>query len=151
LNDNTDPAAAGLLNSNGGTPTFNTQIRLPDYGIGNLLVGGKHTLSKSWITWDVSASRSRQLGENDPTAKFRSNLASSNCTFDPTATTHIYLPQWSAACYTEAHDPTTMSLDSIDGAAFGRTAQLNLQFTGAYARNYHLGSHLSTIEIGGKF
>jgi hypothetical protein len=44
-----------------------------------------------------------------------------------------------------------MSLDSIDGAASGLTAQLNLQFTGAYAKQFHIGSHLSTIEIGGKF
>src|SRR6266436_5183308 len=31
------------------------------------------------------------------------------------------------------------------------TAQLNLQFSGPGAKRYHLGSHLSTIEIGGKF
>jgi TonB-dependent receptor len=151
LNDNTDPVAAGLLNSNGGTPSFNTQIRLPDYGIGSLLLGGKHVQSSSWIAWDVSASRSRQLGENDPTAKFRSNLPGSACTFDPAATKTILRPQFSPVCLTEAHDPTTMSLDSIDAAASGLTAQLNLQFTGAYAKQFHIGSHLSTIEIGGKF
>jgi len=151
LNDNTDPVAAGLLNGNGGTPSFNTQIRLPDYGIGSLVLGGKHVRTSSWFAWDVSASRSRQLGENDPTASFRSNLASSSCTFDPAATKNIYLPQWAPACYSEAHDPTTMSLDRIGGAAVGLTAQLNLQVTGAVARNYHLGSHLSTIEVGGKF
>ena len=151
LNDNTDPVATGLLNGNGGTPSFNTQIRLPDYGIGSLVLGGKHVRTSSWFAWDVSASRSRQLGENDPTASFRSNLASSSCSFDPAATKNIYLPQWAPVCYSEAHDPTTMSLDRIGGAAIGLTAQLNLQVTGAVAKNYHLGSHLSTIEVGGKF
>ncbi len=151
LNDNSDPVAAGLLNGNGGAPSFNTQIRLPDYGIGSLVLGGKHVRTSSWFAWDVSASRSRQLGENDPTASFRSNLASSSCTFDPAATKNIYLPQWAPVCYSEAHDPTTMSLDRIGGAAIGLTAQLNLQVTGAVAKNYHLGSHLSTIEVGGKF
>ncbi|PYU41443.1 MAG: hypothetical protein DMG54_19825 [Acidobacteria bacterium] len=151
LNDNTDPVAVGLLNGNGGTPSFNTQIRLPDYGIGSLVLGGKHVRTSSWFAWDVSAARSRQLGENDPTASFRSNLASSSCTFDPAATKNIYLPQWAPVCYSEAHDPTTMSLDRIGGAAIGLTAQLNLQVNGAVAKNYHLGSHLSTIEVGGKF
>ena len=151
LNDNTDPVAVGLLNGNGGTPSFNTQIRLPDYGIGSLVLGGKHVRTSSWFAWDVSASRSRQLGENDPTASFRSNLASGSCSFDPAATKNIYLPQWAPVCYSEAHDPTTMSLDRIGGAAIGLTAQLNLQVTGAVAKNYHLGSHLSTIEVGGKF
>ena len=148
LNDNSPVSS---LNGNGGTPSFNTQIRLPDYGIGSLVLGGKHVLSTSWFAWDVSASRSRQLGENDPTASFRSNLASSNCAFDPAATTNFYQPQWTSVCYTEAHDPTTMSLSRISGPAIGLTAQLNLQGTGAFAKQYHLGSHLSTIEIGGRF
>ena len=148
LNDN---SAVTTLNGNGGTPGFNTQIRLPDYGIGSLVLGGKHVQSTSWFAWDASVSRSRQLGENDPTASFRSNLASSNCAFDPAATTNFYQPQWTSVCYTEAHDPTTMSLSRISGPAIGLTAQLNLQGTGAFAKRYHLGSHLSTIEIGGKF
>src|SRR5439155_19392177 len=33
----------------------------------------------------------------------------------------------------------------------GLTAQLNLQGSAAAAKRYHLGSHPSTIEIGGKF
>jgi TonB-dependent receptor len=33
----------------------------------------------------------------------------------------------------------------------GLTAQLNLQVTGAMAKRYHLGSHLASIEVGGKF
>ncbi len=147
LNDN---SSVTTFNGNGGTPSFNTQIRLPDYGIGSLVLGGKHVLSSSWYAWDVSASRSRQLGENDPTASFRSNIGTSNCQFDPTVTTSLYLPQWTQAC-TEAHDPTTMSLNKISAAAVGLTAQLNLQATGAVAKNYHLGSHLSTIEVGGRF
>jgi TonB-dependent receptor len=151
LNDNTDPVAAGLLNPNGGTPSFNTSIRLPDYGIGNLVLGGKHVQTSTWFAWDVSASRSRQLGENDPQATFRSNLASSSCAFDPGATTNIFRPQWSPICYAEAHDPTTMSLAQISGPATGLTAQLNLQATGAFAKQYHLGSHLSTLEVGGRF
>ena len=163
LNDNTELVSGGattLLNDpNGlssGTPSpalpkFNTQIRLPDYGIGNLVVGGKHVLSSTWYAWDVSASRSRQLGENDPTATFRSNLATSNCQFDPAATRNVYRPQWTPVCYTEAHDPTTMSLDDINGPAIGLTAQLNLQFTGAMAKNYHLGSRSAIFEFGGRF
>ncbi len=33
----------------------------------------------------------------------------------------------------------------------GKSAQLNLQGAGAMGKRYHLGSHLATIEIGGKF
>ena len=151
LNDNTDPVAAGLLNGNGGGPKFNTSIRLPDYGIGSYVMGGKHVRTSTWYAWDVSVSRSRQLGENDPTATFQSNLASSSCTFDPGATTALFRPQWSPVCYTEAHNPANFSLSDINGAAVGKTAQLNLQFTGAMAKNYHIGSRLATVEFGGRF
>jgi TonB-dependent receptor len=151
LNDNTDPVAAGLLNGNGGAPGFNTSIRLPDYGIGSYVLGGKHVLTTTWYAWDVSVSRSRQLGENDPQANFGSSLASSNCVYDPAANQSLYRPAWSPACYTEAHDPSTFSLTGISGPAVGKTAQLNLQFSGAMAKNYHLGSRLATVEIGGRF
>jgi TonB-dependent receptor len=151
LHDNTDPVAAGLLNGNGGGPQFNTSIRLPDYGIGSYVMGGKHVRTSTWYAWDVSVSRSRQLGENDPQATFGSNLASSSCTFDPGATTSIYRPQWSPVCYTEAHNPANFSLTDINGPAVGKTAQLNLQFTGAMAKNYHIGSRLATVEVGGRF
>src|SRR4029077_12381610 len=33
----------------------------------------------------------------------------------------------------------------------GQSAQVNFQATGAFAKRYHLGGHLSTIEIGGRF
>jgi TonB-dependent receptor len=153
LNDNTDPAAAGLLNGNGGTPSFNTSIRLPDYAIASVVLGGKHVRTSMWYAWDVSVSRSRQLGENDPSASFQSAsvLGSSTCQFDPAATTATYRPQWTPSCYTEAHNPANFSLSDINGAAVGLTAQLNLQFTGAVAKNYHLGSRLATAEVGGRF
>jgi len=154
----TDNSPVTTLNGNGGgtgVPTFNTQIRRPDYAIGSLVVGGKHVFNTSWASWDISASRSRQIENGDPSASFTSTLTNSNCAFDPTATAalSIYRPQWTPACYSEAYDPTTMILDPSNGIQYsrGRTAQVNLQGAGAYAKRYHLGRYLSTIEVGGKF
>src|SRR5438445_2927915 len=57
-----------------GVPSFNTQIRQPDYGIGSILLGGKHVLTTTWYTWDISASRSRQIGQiGDRTASFNAD------------------------------------------------------------------------------
>ena len=136
----------------GGTPSFNDQIRRPDYAIGSLLLGGRHVLSSTWYTWDVSASRSSQVGEvGDRTARFDSNLATSNCQFDLANTKNIYNPQWTPACFTEAYtNQTTMPFTRMQ-VNHGLTAQLNLQFAAAIAKRYHLGSHLANIEIGGKF
>src|SRR5262249_6893653 len=53
-------------------------------------------------------------------------------------------------CFAEAYDPTTMSLSKIE-TAHGLTAQVNLQFTGAVAKRYDIGSRAATIEVGGRF
>src|SRR5215831_1295622 len=148
LNDNTPNV--GLLGGNGGTPSFNTQNRRPNIGIGSLLLGGKHEFTSSWLAWDVSGSRSYLENVQPGTASFGSTLDSSNCEFDPSATKSIYRPQFTPVCFTEAYDPTTMQLSDVQ-IDHGQSAQVNFQFSGAYAKRYHLGSHLSTIEIGGRF
>jgi TonB-dependent receptor len=162
LNDNT--TGLQLLGSNGcstdstgttvapcsGVPSFNTQIRRPDYAIGSLILGGKHVFSSTWFAWDISAGRSRQIVNGDPAASFDSTLDTSACQYDPAATKSIYRPQFSAACFTEAYDPDNFVLSKIQ-SNHGLTAQVNLQVTGAFAKRYHIGSHTSTIEVGGRF
>jgi TonB-dependent receptor len=162
LNDNT--TGLQLLGSNGcstdstgttvapctGVPSFNTQIRRPDYAIGSLILGGKHVFSSTWFAWDVSAGRSRQIVNGDPSASFDSTLDTSACQYDPAATKSIYRPQFSAACFTEAYNPDNLVLNNIE-SNHGLTAQVNLQVTGAFAKRYHIGSHTSTVEVGGRF
>jgi len=134
------------------TPSFNNQIRRPDYLVSSLVLGGKHVLTTSWYAWDVSASRSRQVGQvGDQSASFAStNLDARACQYDPAKTKDIYRPQWLPVCFTEAYNLSNYTLGDVS-VNHGHSAQLNLQFAGAMARRYHLGSHLSTIEVGGKF
>src|SRR6516225_7346022 len=156
-----DPLGSGIVSAPcTGTPAFNTSIRRPDYAIGSLVVGGKHVFTTTWYSWDFSASRSSQIENGDPQANFGSNLSSSGCVFDPAATITVFRPQWDNQCYAEAYGPpfgpasgggpTTLLFNQLS-YSHGKTAQLNLQGAGAFAKRYHLGSHLSTIEIGGKF
>ena len=148
-----DPATGLTVQPCTGTPSFNAQIRRPDYAIGSVLLGGKHVLTTTWFTWDISAARASQVGQvGDKTASFNADgLATSSCQYDPANTTSRYLPQWTPACFTEAYtNQTNFPLHRMQ-TNHGLTAQLNIQGTAAAAKRYHLGSHLSTIEIGGKF
>ncbi len=116
-------------------------------------MGGKHVLTTTWYAWDISAARSSQVGQiGDRTASFNADgLPTSSCQYDLANTKSLYLPQWTPACFTEAYtDQSNFPLHRMQ-INHGLTAQLNLQGTGAAAKRYHLGSHLSTIEIGGKF
>jgi TonB-dependent receptor len=150
LVDNTPNA--GLLGSNGGTPSYNTHIRRPDYLLTSLLVGGKHVLTTTWYSWDVSASRGRQVGQvGDQQANFSaSNLASSACRYDLANTTDLYRPQWLPICFTEAFNLSNYTLSSVN-INHGHSAQVNLQATGAMGKRYHIGSRLANLEFGGKF
>jgi len=149
----TDPITGLTTAPCTGVPSFNDQIRRPDYGIGSILLGGKHVLATTWYAWDISAARSRQVGQvGDRTASFNADgVASSSCQYDLANTKSLYLPRWTPACFTEAY--TNQSNFPLNRMQInnGLTAQLNLQGSGAAAKRYHLGSHLSTIEIGGKF
>src|SRR5438477_12133802 len=113
--------------NNGGPPSFGTQLRRPDYAIGSVVLGGKHVLTTSWYTWDLSTSRSRQIGQvGDQNASFdATNLAASSCQYDPASTTHLYLPQWTPACFTEAYTRSNFTLNNIQ-TNHGLSAQLNL-------------------------
>ncbi len=138
--------------NDGGGPNFSTSNRLPDYGIGNLAIGGKHIFEKSWLSWDISASRARQTAAaGNPGVDFQYN-GSAVCNYDQAATTNFHLPQFNAACDaigSPIFDPTQWTLLDVNTTS-GNTSQVNLQGAVSYARNYHLKSHASTFEFGFK-
>jgi TonB-dependent receptor len=171
LTDNTPNIS--LYNSNGctsgtncasglpggaGLPTYGVDNRIPIFIIGSLLVGGKHVFTSSWLAWDVSVSRSEQVHSGgDEGAAFATNATYNNlypngstCQYSPSLTTKLYIPYWTPNCFTEAYPATNYDMANIN-TSVGHSPQLNLQFAGAYGKRYHLGSYLSTTEIGGKF
>jgi len=136
-----------------GVPAFTTERRDGHFQIAHLLAGGNHVMTKSWFNWAISASRSQMLnplngGESITT--FGSTLAGSNCQYDPAATKNSFLPRFTPSCFQEAYNPAAMQLTQIADAAHGKASQLNLTASLSVARNYHLGSHISTFEMGFK-
>ncbi|HXH68212.1 MAG TPA: TonB-dependent receptor, partial [Candidatus Limnocylindrales bacterium] len=148
LNDN---SGLDLLNGAGGPPSFNNSIRRPRYIIENLVLGGKHVLASTWFAWDVSGSFASENDNGYGGGSFSvPSPSASPCTYDPAATGNSLTPRWSQACYTEAYNTSIYSLDDVN-ISRGKTAQTNFQITGAMGKRYHIGSHLATIEVGGKF
>jgi TonB-dependent receptor len=140
--------------NDGGAPQFSTSSRLPDYGAISTAIGGKHVFTNSWLSWEVSAARSRELAAaGNPGATFQpipgSNLSNlSTCVNVPGP--NIHLPQWDPSCFgPPTYDPSQWTIVEYDGTQ-GITSQVNLQGATSYARNYHLGSHYSKFEFGFK-
>jgi TonB-dependent receptor len=140
--------------SDGGAPQFSTSSRVPDYGAFSLAIGGKHVFSDSWLSWELSAARSRELGAaGNPGATFTFNPNNPFvCNYDQAATTDFHLPQFNPGCLapgSPTFDPSQYELTEYDGTT-GITSQVNLQAALSIAKNYHLGSQFSTFEFGFK-
>jgi TonB-dependent receptor len=155
LTDNTP--GVSLLGSNGcgssgctGTSSFNNQLRNPDISVGSLMLGGKHDLTTTWYSWDVSASRGFYGNAPYTTSSFAPPSGTSSCQYDYLNTSNKYLPRWSAPCYAEAYNAPTLTLNDLN-RSLGPSSQLNLQAAGAGAKRYHIGSRNATIEVGGYF
>jgi TonB-dependent receptor len=153
LNTNTDSQIANGTNTN--LPNITTERRLGDYQVANLIVGGNHVFTKSWFNWGLSVGWARMLnpingGESITDFLPVSTFTNSNCQYDPAATKNKYTPQFTPACYFEGYNPSNFQLDIVSQSNHGQAAQLNLAAFASVARNYHLGSHLSTFEFGFK-
>ena len=139
--------------NDGDVPNFSTSDRLPDYGILNLAIGGKHVLQKSWMAWELSVSRGRQTAAaGNPGVDFSYNPNAPTVACNFVGATNIHLPQFTPACTapgTPFYNPGNWNLQDISTTS-GITSQVNLQGAFSYARNYHIGSHFSTFEFGVK-
>jgi TonB-dependent receptor len=149
LQDTTIPSQIAAGNS---TPSASVDWRRPDFAIGSITAGGHHVFSSSWLSWNVSVARSRELGTSDGGADFSWNGGTYNCTSIPS--NDMYRPAWSPSCFTPGPtntvDLSNYALSSWHGPSSGIAAQLNLEGDAAYAKNYHMGSHFGTFEFGGK-
>jgi TonB-dependent receptor len=144
-----------------GVPSYSTEKRLPDYGIGNLALGGKHLFQNSWLSYEVAVSRARQAAAaGNPGARFELDpngtayaFAQTGCFNDQSRAASKYRPGWSQGCADSKNSPIydMTQWDLTDySTTQGQTTQLNLQAAASYAFNYHAGSHFSTFEFGFK-
>jgi TonB-dependent receptor len=136
-----------------GTPSANGELRNPDIGVSNLVLGGVHNLTSTWFAWDVAVSRGWYGNSSSEDADFMANpntFTTSTCQYDPNSTGNQFLPRWSGECFKEINDPSNYVVKDIR-QNLGLSAQLNIEASGSGAKRYHIGSKLATFEIGGRF
>ena len=143
--------------NDGDVPSASIDWRRPDYAIGSYVGSGRHTSATgiNWLTWDLSASRSRMLQSNgNGGASFKWNSTDPNCVDDDAATTDPNHPIFSASCYAAGAgntvDISNYKLSKWNPASVGESAQLNLQGAASYGHTYRVGEQFGSLEIGGK-
>jgi TonB-dependent receptor len=150
LQDNTPGVSLLAPGNQGGVPSYDGELRNPNIQVGSLILGGNHVFSKTWFTWEANIGRSSYGDSPYSDAYFSSALPSSNCQFNPTATTNKYLPQWNQACFGEIQNPANFTLNNVT-RDLGKAVQLNLGVGGSGARQYHISNRSAVFEFGGKF
>jgi TonB-dependent receptor len=150
LQDNTPGVSLLAPQNQGGTPSYDGELRNPDIQVGSLILGGNHVLGSTWYTWEANIGRSSYGNSPYSDANFSSTLPSSNCEFNPGATKDKYLPQWNQACFTEIQNPANFTLSYIS-RDLGEAAQLNLGVGASGAKRYHIGNRSAVFEYGGNF
>lgn len=133
-----------------GTPSANGELRNPDIGVSNIVLGGVHNLTSTWFAWDVAVSRGWYGNSSSEDANFGATFPTSTCQYDPANTANEFLPRWNGECFNEINEPSQYTLSNIR-RDLGLSAQLNIEASGSGAKRYHLGSKLATVEIGGRF
>ncbi|HLJ75910.1 MAG TPA: carboxypeptidase regulatory-like domain-containing protein, partial [Acidobacteriaceae bacterium] len=155
IQDNTPNASLLAPQNQGGTPSFDAELRNPDIQLGSIILGGTHILNTTWYSWEVNAGHSSYGHSPYSDAYFPSTLDSSNCEFNPGATKNKYLPQWNQACFSEIQNPSNFAMTADNGGGISRglgtAAQLNLGAGASAAKRYHIGNRAATIEGGLKF
>ena len=152
LQDNTPGISGSLLapGNQGGTASYDGELRNPDIQVGSLIIGGNHVFNTTWYSWEANIGRSSYGDSPSSDANFNSTLNSSNCEYNQGATKDQYLPQWNQACFTEIQNPATYTLASVR-RDLGEAVQLNLGVGGSGAWQYHVGNRSAVIEYGGRF
>jgi TonB-dependent receptor len=138
----------------GSAPAVQVAHFRPDFYVGSLQAGATHSLTNTWVTWNLSASRS---GAQDSAANPRTDFQAisplsilTTCKYDPSLTTNPYLPRFSPSCTSSGSQVYNAALYSMKDyiTVKSHTAQLNLQGAASLAHNYSVKSHFSTMEFG---
>ena len=147
-------SAPGVSNDDGGI-TYSTSVRRPNYQISDLILGGNHVFSHSYVHYVGAISHSREGGAaGNPGADFSPlntdpNLPpgglGSSCLY--TSGPSIYRPQFPCTSNDPIYDSNQYALKDIN-LTTGQSSQLNLEASGSIGFNYHLGPHTSIFDFG---
>jgi TonB-dependent receptor len=135
-------------------PKFYTSSKRPNASVGTLILGGRTVHSDSLFSYQVSASRSYEIDSaGNPKADFSWVGATEYCDYIPAAQTDRYHPHF-GNCDTTNQSPLLNAANwqfKDITTSTGKNAQLNLTAQASYAKNYGLGGHFGTFEMGFKF
>ncbi|HLM99101.1 MAG TPA: TonB-dependent receptor [Bryobacteraceae bacterium] len=133
-----------------GNATYDTEIRRPVEVIGSLATGGRRDFGTAWLIWEFSVGRSSAEDHGYSTATFVPGPNSPiNAVQYGLNFSNPYVPVFNVQNGVNIYDATQYYLQGLD---IGRSysPQVNINGAVSLAKQYHLGGHYGTFEVGGK-
>jgi TonB-dependent receptor len=138
-------------------PKFYTSSKRPNAAVSMLSLGGRHVQQSSWFTWEVAAARSYEVDSaGNPKADFSWLGQPTYCNYIPANQTNVNVPKFgnptTGFCDQAGSPLLNASLWTLKDLTVSRglTSDLNLSAATSYAKNYTVGSHFGTFEVGFK-
>jgi TonB-dependent receptor len=127
-----------------GSMQYRHYIRRPDQQIFSVLVGARHDLRSTLITYEFAGSRAHNIGGQDfPTTRFNSG-PTPNLGVD---LNNRYRPKLPVLDGTNIYDTNQYFLTDTVLPSY-RSTQLNFQGAASLARRYNIHSHYGTFDMG---
>ena len=140
--------------NDGAAPQYSQDWRRPNMAIGSLNLEGRHLFGSNTILWNASVARSRSLSGSGGADYQWMGDPGAQCVNVPGVS--VNRPGW-AGCVgsgvadaDNAFDKNNYGFVEFDYPTDGHSAQLNLEASGSYAHQYHVGSRYGTFELGAK-
>ncbi len=140
--------------NDGAAPQYSQDWRRPNMAIGSLNLEGKHLFGSNTVLWNASIARSRSLSGSGGANYQWMGDPNAQCASVPGVS--LNRPGW-AGCIgsgvadaDNAFDKNNYGFVEFDYPTDGHSAELSLEASGSYARQYHFGSRYGTLEFGAK-
>jgi len=140
--------------NDGAAPQYSQDWRRPNMAIGSLNLEGRHLFGSDTILWNASIARSRSLSGSGGANYQWMGDPNAQCVNVPGVS--VNRPGWTGcvgsgvADADNAFDTNNYGFVEFDYPTDGHSAQLNLEASGSYAHQYHIGSRYGTFELGAK-
>jgi TonB-dependent receptor len=140
-----------FLGDKTGDTSFNASVRRPVQTIGSLAGGGTHYFSGTFLTWEVSGSRSSTEDKGYSQVNFAppdgSPLLGIQYGVD---LSNPYRPNFPIKNGVNLFDPGQYVFTGFDNNTL-YSPQVNIQAGASVGRNYNWNGHSGVLEFGGKF
>ena len=153
ITDTTDPNnTCGITSVSGvqgcGATSFTNVFRQPEQQIFSVQAGARHVFGDTWLTYEVALSQAYYIG-GYPRASFNGPGSSDNSVAFGVDTTDPFTPKLPVLNGVNIYDPSSYNLAEID-PSYTNTFERDVVGAISAAKNYSIGSHFSTIEVGFK-